>query len=52
MGQFFSQCETLKGGATGHRKSSTTFLAHSRGVKGHLFIEVVHQESVHRWVLG
>ena len=38
MGQFVPQSKTLKGGATGHRKLSTTFLAHSQRIKVHLLL--------------
>ena len=38
MGQFVAQSKTLKGGAMGHRKLSTTFLTLSQRIKAHLLL--------------
>ena len=38
MGQFVSQSKTLRGGATGRRMPSTTFLTLSQRVKVHLLL--------------
>ena len=39
MGKFFPSAKHLRG-AMDLRKSSTTFLAHSRGVKAHLLLRL------------